>query len=195
MHVDCISNLWRWRWRAVWHPEQMLYALLAARPEEANAVHKRASGVDELNCLNKAGGCKRSEEGTFLNGHCWGDHLDFPRQPSSRCTFSVPGGLECQGCIHRGRGVCNDKCSRAEAGGALAPHQTMPPLAHQGWTLLAISCFRNGFVFVFVFQVVFVFVNGSLNTSQCWALLALTRWANACFFMVLSFFLSLSMVS
>ena len=108
----------------------MLYALLAARPEEANAVHKRAPGVDELNCLNKAGGCKRSEEGTFLDGRCCGDHLDFPRQPSSRCTFSVPGGLECQGCIHRGRGVCNDKCSRAEAGGALAPHQTMPPLAH-----------------------------------------------------------------
>ena len=39
-------------------------------------------------------------------------------------------------------------------------------LLHQAWTLLAISCFRNGFVFVFVFQ--FVFVNGSLNTSQCW---------------------------
>ena len=66
----------------------MLYALLAtspASPEEANALHKRASGVDELNCLNKAGGCKRSEEGTFLNG--WGDHLGFPGQTSSAFQF------------------------------------------------------------------------------------------------------------
>ena len=56
-----------------------------ASPEEANALHKRASGVDELNCLNKAGGCKRSEEGTFLNG--WGDHLGFPGQTSSAFQF------------------------------------------------------------------------------------------------------------
>ena len=49
-------------------------------------------------------------------------------------------------------------------------------LLHQGWTLLGHIMFCNGFVFVFQF----VFVNGSLNTSRCWALLALTRWANAC---------------
>ena len=103
----------------------------------------------------------------------------------------------CQGCIHRGEGIIHGvymdymeytwHAKDAYIGGeeyamTSAPmlrqavhwnpiRQCLPwhtQLLHQAWTLLAISCFRNGFVFVFVFQFVFVFVNGSLNTSQCW---------------------------
>ena len=100
---------------------------------------------------------------------------------------------ECQGCVHRGEGIVHGvymdymeytwHAKDAYIGGeeyamTSAPmlrqavhwtpiRQCLPwhtQLLHQAWTLLAISCFRNGFVLVFQFV---------------FPVLALTRWANA----------------